>query len=133
MSPQARVLSRSRLLRFVIVGVGAAVLFFALAFCFARLGMQPFLSSAIAYLIAFVMAYTAQRGWTFHGEQDHRTAFPRYLTLQLGCSAFSGLVSQIAVSGFGATPFAMSLVATLLTSAVSYMLSSRWVFAKRSF
>lgn len=120
---------QSRLLRFVVVGVGAAALFAVLAYLFARAGMQPVLASPIAYLIAFAFAYLTQRSWTFGAEQAHAVAFPRYLALQLGCAALSGAVSHVAVSWYGASPLTMSLVAALVTSAVSYVLSSRWVFA----
>ena len=30
-------------------------------------GLPPFVGSAIAYMLAFVVAYSAQRGWTFEG------------------------------------------------------------------
>lgn len=122
--------SRSRLVRFLIVGIGAAALLFVLAYVFASLGMRPFLASSLAYLITFAVAYTSQRSWTFGGEQDHAIAFPRYLALQLGCAVFSGIVSHVAVVWYGASPFTMSLISTIITSTVSYVLSSRWVFAK---
>jgi putative flippase GtrA len=79
-----------------------------------------------------VIAYTAQRSWTFGGRHDHARAFPRYVVLQFGCAGLSGLISHLAVHGFGLSPLAMSAVATVLTSAVSYVLSSLWVFAERS-
>ncbi|TGP47001.1 GtrA family protein, partial [bacterium M00.F.Ca.ET.229.01.1.1] len=89
---------QSRLFRFLVVGVGAALLLFVLSWLLVSLGLSPFVGSAAAYAIAFVVAYSAQRGWTFGGEHDHATALPRYLTLQLGCAVFSGLVSHVAVA-----------------------------------
>ena len=81
--------------------------------------------------IAFVVAYTAQRGWTFGGQHDHASAMPRYLALQVGCAVFSGLVSHVAVAHFGMSPLAMSALTTIAASAVSYVLSSLWVFPAR--
>ena len=121
----------TRLFRFVAVGVGAAGLFFVLAFLLVSAGLPPFAGSTIAYAIAFAIAYTAQRGWTFGGRHDHAQAFPRYLALQLACAGFSGLVSHVAVNSFGLSPLAMSAVATILAGAASYVLSSLWVFPDR--
>ncbi|RVD16248.1 GtrA family protein [Mesorhizobium sp. M4B.F.Ca.ET.017.02.2.1] len=122
---------QSRLFRFLVVGVGAALLLFVLSWLLVSLGLSPFVGSAAAYAIAFVVAYSAQRGWTFGGEHDHATALPRYLALQLGCAVFSGLVSHVAVARFGLSPPAMSALTTVATSALSYVASSLWVFPAR--
>ncbi|TPM35646.1 GtrA family protein [Mesorhizobium sp. B2-3-4] len=131
MSDVLPALVRARPFRFVVVGVGAAGLFFVLSWLLVSLGLPPFAGSAIAYATAFVIAYRAQRGWTFGEEHDHRTAFPRYLALQAGCAAFSGLVSQVAVTHFGLSPVAMSALATVATSTISYVVSRLWVFPAR--
>ncbi|MET3520193.1 MULTISPECIES: GtrA family protein [unclassified Mesorhizobium] len=122
---------QTRLFRFLVVGVGAALLLFVLSWLLVSLGLSPFVGSAAAYAIAFVVAYSAQRGWTFGGEHDHATALPRYLALQLGCAVFSGLVSHVAVAHFGLSPLAMSALTTVATSALSYVASSLWVFPAR--
>jgi putative flippase GtrA len=131
MSAAVRALPRTRLFRFFLVGGGVAALFFVLAFLLVSAGLPPFAGSAIAYAISFVIAYAAQRGWTFGGRHDHAEAFPRYVVLQLGCAALSGLIAHVAVHVFGLSPLAMSAAATVLTSAVSYLLSSLWVFPDR--
>ena len=120
-----------RLFRFVVVGVGAAGLFFILAYVLVVAGMPPFAGSMLAYAIAFVVAYTAQRGWTFGGRHAHSHSFPRYLALQVACALFSGVVAHAAVALFGMSPLAMSAVTTVLASAVSYVASSLWVFPDR--
>lgn len=131
MSPTPQRDARTRLLRFVIVGVGAAALLFCLSWLLVTIGLSPFLGSVIAYGVAMVVSYTAQRGWTFGGAHAHGRALPRYLTLQIGCAAFSGLVSHVAVSRFGMAPLAMSAAMTLIVSAASFVVSSLWVFPVR--
>ena len=121
---------RHRMVRFLLVGGGAAALFAVLAYVFARSGVPPFLASAGAYLIAFAFAYLTQRSWTFEREQSHAIAFPRYLALQIGCAVLSGIVSYVAVEIYDASLLTMSIGAMLITSAVSYVLSSLWVFAR---
>ncbi|MHA6687733.1 GtrA family protein [Mesorhizobium sp. A556] len=120
-----------RMVRFVIVGGGAAALFFGLSWLFVSLGMAPFTGSVVAYGIAFLVAYTAQRSWTFEGKHDHAHTLPRYVALQLGCALFSGALAHIAVTRFGLSPLAMSALTTIAASAASYVLSSVWVFPDR--
>ncbi|MFA6032343.1 MAG: GtrA family protein [Myxococcota bacterium] len=117
-----------RLIRFAVVGIGAALLFFALSWALVSAGLPPFVGSVIAYVLAFVVAYSAQRGWTFQGRHDHAHALPRYLATQLVCAAFAGLSAHVAVSIFSASPLVMSAITTVAASAVSYVLSSVWVF-----
>ena len=122
---------QTRLFRFLTVGVGAALLLFVLSWLLVSLGLSPFVGSLIAYAIAFAVAYSAQRGWTFGGQHDHARAMPRYFALQVGCALFSGLVSHVAVARFGMSPLAMSALTTVVASTVSYILSSLWVFPVR--
>lgn len=128
MSAAPHGLARERLFRFMTVGVGAALLFFLLSFVLVSFGLSPFTGSVIAYGVAFVAAYCAQRGWTFGGVHDHGRALPRYLALQLCCAGFSGLVAHIAVTRFGLSPLAMSASTSLAASAASYIASTLWVF-----
>ena len=131
MSAAVPVLARTRLFRFLTVGVGVTLLFFVLSWLLVSLGASPFIGSVVAYAIAFVIAYSAQRGWTFGGQHDHASAMPRYLALQLGCALFSGMVSHLAVTRFGMSALAMSALTAVAASAVSYVLSSLWVFPAR--
>jgi len=128
MSRLLRRFAAVRLVRFVIVGVGAALLLFMLSWALVSAGLPPFVGSVIAYMLAFVVAYSAQRGWTFEGRHDHAHAFPRYLVTQLVCAAFAGLSAHVAVSIFSASPLIMSAIITVAASAASYVLSSVWVF-----
>jgi putative flippase GtrA len=121
-------LTSMRLFRFVTVGVGAGLLFFVLSFLLVSAGMPPFPGSLLAFAIAFVFAYAAQHSWTFESRHGHRRSLPRYLTLQVACALFSAIVAHVAVRYFGMSPLAMSATTTLLGGAVSYVVSSLWVF-----
>ncbi|WP_296737422.1 GtrA family protein [Mesorhizobium sp.] len=128
MNGPARKFAAARLARFVVVGIGAALLFFVLSWALVSAGLPPFAGSVIAYLLVFVMAYSAQRSWTFEGRHGHGRAFPRYLVTQLVCAVFAGLCAHVAVSIFSAPPLVMSAIITLAAGAASYVLSSLWVF-----
>ena len=121
-----------RIVRFLIVGIGAALLFFALTYALVSLGMPPFAGALLAYAAAFVVAYSAQRNWTFGGGHHHSHALPRYFLLQAGCALGSGLLAHVAVDSLQMPPLAMSALTTVAASAVSYVASSLWVFADRS-
>lgn len=131
MNAMTRRLTEQRLLRFVVVGGGAAALLFVLNLVLVSAGMPPFAASVLAYAVAFIVAYAAQRNWTFAGEHPHGRALPRYFLLQAACALFSGLVSHLAVSQAGLTPLAMAAATTVLTSAASFVASSLWVFPQR--
>jgi len=126
-----RVVVSTRLARFVVVGVGAACLLFVMTFVLTSAGLPPFPGSVLAYAVAFAVAYTAQRGWTFGARHDHSHALPRYFALQAGCAVFSGIVSHVAVTRFGMSALAMSALTTVAASAASYILSLAWVFPDR--
>jgi putative flippase GtrA len=128
MNGLARKFASVRLIRFAVVGIGAALLFFVLSWALVSAGLRPFVGSVIAYVLAFVVAYSAQRGWTFEGRHDHAHALPRYLVTQLACAAFAGLSAHVAVSIFSASPPIMSAITTVAASAASYVLSLVWVF-----
>jgi putative flippase GtrA len=123
-----RLALRQRLVRFITVGVGAAALLLVLAYLFISIGLPPFAAGLAGYGGAFLAAYTAQRCWTFGAAHGHGHALPRYFVLQAGCALTSGGLAHIAVDGLGMAPLTTSVLITVATSAVSYIVSSRWVF-----
>lgn len=118
-----------KLVRFVIVGGGAAGLLIGLTFLFLRLGMAPFAGGATAYAIAFVVAYTLQRAWTFDGAGRHARTLPRYLAVQLVCAGVAGGMSHLLTQVAHAPDLLSATVSTIASSACSFVASSRWVFA----
>jgi putative flippase GtrA len=126
-----RAVTGARLFRFAVVGVGAACLLFVLSFLLVSTGLSPFSASVLAYSVAFAVAYTAQRSWTFGDRHDHSNSFRRYLVLQAGCAIFSGVVSHAAVEWLGMSALAMSMMTTIAASGASYIVSSTWVFPDR--
>jgi putative flippase GtrA len=128
----AKGLSRRRLLRFLTVGVAANVLLFVLTYALLSIGAPTFLAGGLGYAVAFAAAYLAQERWTFAGSHSPGSTLPRYIVAQLACAAASGLVGQICAAIFAMTPLATSLAVTATAGAMSYLLSSRWVFRERA-
>lgn len=117
-----------RLTRFVIVGGGAAALLAGLTYLFLRLGAPPFLGGLVAYAVAFAVAYVLQRNWTFRRSGSHRHTLPKYFAGQVLCAAVSGAVTHLLVQVWGQDPGPSAVVATVIVSALSFVLSSTWVF-----
>jgi putative flippase GtrA len=120
------------MVRFVLVGGSAAGLLMALTYAFLRLGVPPFPAGLGAYALAFVFAYTLQRNWTFGGAGRHARTLPRYFALQLILALSSGGLSQVLVKALHWPSAEASAVMTLCVSAISYLGSSRWVFAEEN-
>lgn len=122
---------RGRLARFLVVGVGCALLYFALAWALqARGGVQPFLATVTAYLISLCIAYVLQRAWTFRSNASHAITLPRYAATQAAAALLTATATQIMAHFFAETS-SMMLAAgsTVLGSSLSFVLSSTWVFS----
>jgi putative flippase GtrA len=114
--------------RFVISGIGTAALFLLLSYSFMLAGMSPFWGTLLAYALAFLAGYTAQRNWTFGSRHSHAHSLPRYLILQAICGMSSGLFAKTAAHLFGFSPFALSVITTGVVGLISFIVSSLWVF-----
>ena len=118
------------LIRFVITGGAAALIFAATAFALRSwFEAPPFLASGTAFLAGFVFAYPLQRQWTFGGRHGHRKALPRYFAAQIICLALSALISQALVVVGGAQPAVMAVGTVGAVGLVSLILTRFWVFA----
>jgi putative flippase GtrA len=122
-------LLRTRAVRFVIVGGTATLLLMTLTYVFLRAGWPPFPAGLCAYGLSFVYAYLMQRNWTFGAVGRHARTLPRYFALQLALALASGGLSQVLVRTLKWPPAEASATMTLCVSAISYLGSSRWVFA----
>lgn len=120
---------RWRLARFAIVGAGTAGLLMVLTYGLIRAGAPPFAAGFGAYAVCFVVAYTLQRNWTFQQSAGRSRSLPRYLVLQAGCALLSAGLSDLLARALGWPPAWASAAMTLCVAAISYVVSSRWVFA----
>jgi putative flippase GtrA len=118
-----------RWVRFLIVGAGANLLLFILTYLFRTVGIPAFAAGAGGYAIAFAAAYTAQRDWTFRHIGAAGRTLPRYLVAQIICAIAAGMVGHLCVQFADATPLWTSAAVVATAAIMSYVLSSRWVFA----
>ena len=113
--------------RFVIVGAASAGLCFLVLWALLSTQLDPAAAGALAYGIAFLLAYRLQHGWTFRGDAPHSRALPRYAALQCACAiASSGLAALL--PRFGLDSLSAAAVATVGLSGFSFVMSRYWAF-----
>lgn len=120
--------------RFLVVGVGCALLYFTLTWMFqASAGFPPFLATAVAYLISFSGAYMLQRRWTFKSDVGHAVTLPRYTAVQALAALLTATTTQLIAHFYPSSSSMMiAAVSTVLAGSLSFVLSSTWVFTNVS-
>ena len=116
--------------RFIIVGVLGALVYFSCSYLFLTYSELPaFLASLFAYACSFSFAYLGQKYWAFRSIAPHSVTLFRYAVLQVCCATFAATFTQVFVSYSDLSPVLLSALAAVLTSGISYIVSSCWVFA----
>ena len=123
--------SPATLLRFLLVGGGAALLLWVLGFLLLSAGVQPFIAGCAAYAVSFCVAYLLQRGYTFAGRHAHREALPRYVAAQACAGLVAGVATALAQERLGLGHELSSAAGTIAASATSLLLTAFWVFPGR--
>jgi putative flippase GtrA len=73
--------------RFALVGLAGAAMYYALLWSMVELGGVPALgASSLAFVLVVAENYVLHRCWTFSSDAPHRQAFPRF-ALMAGCGA----------------------------------------------
>jgi putative flippase GtrA len=74
-------------LRFALVGLAGAAVYYALLWSMVELGGMPALAaSSLAFALVVAENYLLHRRWTFDSRAPHREAFPRFVLMAL-CGA----------------------------------------------
>ena len=117
-------------IRFVIVGVLTAVLYFFIFYVlYSQFEIPPYLSTFFAYSTSFGVAYFAHKIWTYESKTTVRESLPKYFLLQLICLSLTAGGTQLVYEMFELNHFFVSVLATLFAGAFSFIVSSLWVFA----
>jgi putative flippase GtrA len=87
--------------RFALVGLAGAAMYYALLWSMVELGGVPALgASSLAFAVVVAENYLLHRRWTFSSHAPHRQAFPRF-ALMAGCGAAVNGVVMAACLGLG--------------------------------
>lgn len=117
--------------RFLIVGVSAAILYFVLfSLFYIYYDYFAFVATFFAYSISFGCAYLAHKFWTYQSSSvPVSQSLPRYFILQLLSVVATSIVTQVSVTFIGLESFLVSVVATLFAGVFNYIFSTLWVFS----
>jgi putative flippase GtrA len=118
-----------RLVRFALVGVTTAAIFYGLAWLvFNYTGSGAMISSSIACIAALVFNYHAHYHWTFSAEAPHGAVLARYLVMVSLGTVLNGAIMHWGVDVRGGNFFLVQSVAAAGVVAWNLCLSSLWVF-----
>lgn len=122
-----RVLATLRILRYGLVGTGAALLQLSLLAIFVEiLQIEAVLASTAALAISVVVNYALQRHFTFRSKSRHVVAGPRFIVLTLATLATNGVLFS-AISTV--LPYLLSQIITTATIfPVNYYLNKTVTF-----
>ena len=109
------------------VGGSGAVAYVVIASGLSQLGMRPWAAGAITYAALIPCVYVAQRRFAFSSDAPHRSAFPRYLTLQ-GLGFCLAWLLPLLLDGVLPTPIIFLSTAGSV-AVVNFFLMKFWAFA----
>jgi putative flippase GtrA len=120
----------AQLVSFLIIGGTAAAAFIGLSTAAMALPIPAprWVVSGVCYVLFIVPVYLLHRRFSFNSAAPHKSALPRYVTVQVAALALVTLFSYVAYGIVGLpTPLAATLVIGL-TSGVNFMVLRRWAF-----
>ena len=120
--------SRTSVLRYLLIGGSSFVLDFGLLFLLHEaLSVPLWLATAVAFLASFAFNYLLQRAFSFTSNSAHGPALIKYTLLVL----FNTVAISLIVSGFdflGASWEVGKIIATALTTLWNYFFYRFWIF-----
>ena len=131
MLESARQLPSTRLLRYVVSGVMAALVYAAATAALnSMIGLDLGLAGAIGYVIAMPCAYLLHRKFSFGSAHSIRSELPRFIVQSLVSIALAGVIPSALVAA--GTQLALALAATSIAVPLfNYAVLSTWVFGVR--
>jgi putative flippase GtrA len=112
-------------LRFALVGLAGAAMYYALLWSMVELGGMPALAaSSLAFALVVAENYLLHRRWTFDSRAPHRQAFPRFVLMAL-CGAAVNAAAMAACLKLGWHYLLAQALALLLVVACN--LAGTWM------
>lgn len=116
---------------FLAVGTLGAGLYVAFAAGLHRLGLATVPASAMGYGLCIPIVYLAQHSLAFRSDASHRSAFPRYVAVQMLGLSLAALLPAFFERGLGLPPAAVFAGVAVTTPACSFLLLRFWAFRRR--
>ncbi|MCZ6830527.1 MAG: GtrA family protein [Gammaproteobacteria bacterium] len=121
--------ARARLIRFALVGITTAGIYYGLAWLlFANTGAGALVASSIACVTALVFNYRAHYHWTFAAVAPHGSVLARYLVMVSLGTVLNGAIMYWGVDVRSGNFFLVQSIAAVSIVAWNLCLSNWWVF-----
>jgi putative flippase GtrA len=129
----ARVTARApsgEILRFALVGGGAALLYCFLTITFTSIGCPLVASSVTAYLISGACSFLGHRAFTFASHRPVIAEIGRFCALNLAGLAASFLAPLALTDAMGLSPIYATAMACIVTPPINYLAMRGLVFCR---
>lgn len=123
----------NKVTRFIIIGSCAAIVQFVLTLILIKLNILPALAVGLAFLTTLIVTYFAQKNITFLNNEKHGVIFYRYLLAQCIALVNAAIFARYTYYLFSAEDFLFSLVVTIYSGALSFLLCYFWVFKSKRY
>lgn len=120
----------SQILRFLIVGLGATSVHFAVVIALVEiLGIDAIFSNGLAWAIALSVSYFGHFSWTFSATGEHAEHLPRFAVVSLFGLALNLLTVWLLHHQLGAHYLVATTLGVTLSIIVTFLASRFWAFS----
>ena len=118
-----------KLVRFCVVGIATALLQWGLLYFGVELaGIEPAITSSVAFVIVGIFNYLMHYSWTFDETAPHTQTLARYLFMVSCGFLINAAVMYAGVNYSGVNYMLVQLVAFLMVISWNFSVAMLWVF-----
>lgn len=118
----------SQLLRFALSGGAAAVVYCVVLVQLSAMGLRPWLSGFLGYLLSMPVAFVLHKMFTFRSDVPYKRELPRFIATSLiGIILASATPALLTSTSHVPMPW-VALMTSIVTPLITYILMSLWVF-----
>ncbi|MDT8344357.1 MAG: GtrA family protein [Thermohalobaculum sp.] len=118
----------ARLVRFALVGVSVALIYYVLFLWLRSADLARVLASTLAFAVAVAVQYVAQTWWTF-GASPARGRYARRFAAMVGTGAIlSAVITGILGPAVGASDAVAAAVTVVTLPVFNFVVMSAWVY-----
>jgi putative flippase GtrA len=118
----------TRLLRFSIVGVCVALIYYVLFLLLRMVETPRMIASTVAFGVAVTVRYFAQTSWTFGARPSNRRHATRFLIMVTTGAILSAAITALIGPALNAPDYLSALVVVVVLPVFNYLVMSIWVY-----
>jgi len=115
--------------RFIIVGIGATLVYLAVSLQLLRSGVAPQLANLLAFGAGLTVSYGGHYFFTYRSSSSHAKAGTRFAWVTAALVAACSMVQQFALWA-GISPERAALIIAVLYPSFSFLLNHFWSFSR---